>query len=41
MNARADRRLADVKAIRGTDKVARCNNREEGSSQFGIHWQLL
>jgi hypothetical protein len=29
-----------VKSIRGTDKVARCNNREEGSSQFGVHWQL-
>ena len=40
MNARADRRLADVKSIRGTDKVARCNNREEGSGQFGVHWHV-
>jgi hypothetical protein len=40
MNARADRGLADVKSIRGTDEVARCNDREEGSGQFGVHWHV-
>jgi hypothetical protein len=40
MNARADRRLADVKSIRGTDEVAHCNDREEGSGQFGVHWHV-
>ena len=37
MNARADRRLAYVKAIRGTNEVSRCNNREERSGQFRVH----
>jgi hypothetical protein len=37
VNARADRRLADMKSIRGTNEISGCNDREEGSSQLRIH----
>ena len=37
VNARADRRLADVEAIRGTDEISGCNNGEKGSGQLGVH----
>jgi hypothetical protein len=41
VNARADGRLADVEPIRRTDEVSRCNNREKGSGQFGVHGRHL
>jgi hypothetical protein len=37
VDARADRRLADVKLVRGTDEVSARNDGQKGSGQLGVH----
>jgi len=40
-DARADRRLADMQALRGADEAAGGNDGEEGANQFDVHAACL